>query len=168
MEFSKSTPKKEITIAKQVLTVIAPYAEGHTLTAEEANALNQTLAENLRNNFAPHVKAVVEAAGEGEVDLAGLQAELDTYMGEYSFGFRKSGTSIAANPVERIAVSLARDAVKKALVAKGKSVKDFTAEQINELAVAAVGRNPAFTAQAEAIHAAKKAAAAEVLGDLAA
>lgn len=168
MDFSNTTPKKEITISKQVLTVISPYSEGHTLTAEEANVLNQTLAENLRNNFAPRVKAVVDEAEKNgaEVDVAALQAELDEYIAGYSFGVRRGGGAVVVDPVKKIALGLARDAVKKALVAKGKSLKDYTAETIADLAEGVLERNPSYMESAASIHAQKKAAAAISLGDL--
>jgi len=140
------------------------------LTPELANVLNQTLAENLRNNFAPRVtQANEEAAKEGAapVDLAGLQKELNDYTKEYEFGARRQA-GVAVNPVEKQALILARDAVKKAIAKAGKNVKDYTADQLNELAKAAVAKNPAFTASAEKVVAARKEAASETLTDIAA
>ena len=47
---------------------------------------NQTLAENLRNNFAPREKllSMKQKAGS-EVDIAALQTELDEYIAGYSW-----------------------------------------------------------------------------------
>lgn len=168
MQFDKQTPKKEITIKEVTLKVIAPFAEGHQLTAEEANVLNQTLAENLRNNFAGVVTAAKEAAGSAEaVDVAALQDQLNEYMAEYTFGHRRSA-GVAVNPVERIAINLAKNAVKAGLKKKGLDVKNYSAEQITQLAKDAVARYPHFMENAEQIHEAKKAAGSEVLDNLAA
>lgn len=168
MQYDKSTPKKEITISEVVLKVISPFSEGQVLTAEMANVLNQTLAENLRNNFAGVVKAAKETAGGfDKVDVSDLQKQLNEYTKEYEFGARRQA-GVAVNPIEKIAISLARDAVKKALTKAGKVVKDYPAEQLLELAKAAVQKNPAFMASAEKVYEAKKAAGQETLLDIAA
>ena len=62
--------------------------------------------------------------------MAALQTELDEYIAGYSFGVRRGGGAVAVDPVKKIALGLARDAVKKALVAKGQGLKDYTAETI--------------------------------------
>lgn len=168
MEYDKQTPKKEITIKGALLKVISPFKEGDVLTAATANVLNQTLAENLRNNFAPVVKQAVEVAGSVEaLDLKDLQTQLNAYTKEYEFGARRTA-GIAINPIERIAISLAREAVKKSLVKSGKNPKDYTTEQLHDLAVNAVGKYPHFTANAEKIHAARKEAAGDSLIEIAA
>ena len=75
------TTMPTITIQKQLFNVPNRYAAGHVLTEGEANALNQTYHENLRNNFAGRVK-------EGG-DHATLQTELDAYAASYQFGERR-------------------------------------------------------------------------------
>ena len=50
------TPTQAITIAGTRFTVPVRYAEGHVLTAGEANALNQTYLENCRNNLSGRAK----------------------------------------------------------------------------------------------------------------
>lgn len=168
MQYDKQTPRREVTISEVVLKVISPFAEGQVLTAEQANVLNQTLAENLRNNFAPVVKAAKETAGGADkVDQADLQKQLNEYTKEYDFGARRTA-GVAVNPVEKIAISLARDAVKKTLTKQGKNWKDFTAEQITELARGAVAKYPHFTASAQQMYDAKKASDATTLGEIAA
>lgn len=168
MEFDKQTPRKEITIKEVVLKVISPFTEGMVLTAEQANVLNQTLAENLRNNFAPVVSQAKEASGGADkVNVADLQNQLNDYTKEYAFGARRQA-GVAVNPVERIALGLAKDAVKKGLKKKGLEPKDYSAEQMTQMAKDAVARYPHFMEQANAIHEAKKAAGAETLIDIAA
>src|SRR6476646_11844528 len=74
----------EITIQGQVFRVPLRYAAGHTLTEGEASALNQTLHENLRNNFAKKVNEGTEAGVPKET----LQQQLDDYANDYQFGVR--------------------------------------------------------------------------------
>jgi len=165
----------EITIAGQVFTVPVRYAEGHVLTAGEASALNQTYHENLRNNFASNVKAarVVPAETEGgeagsrelsESDVAALQAKLDEYAAEYQFGVRAAGSSRApVDPVEREAISLAKDAVRAALK---KQDKKADAEQVATLAALLVEKNPQFRIVAAQRIEASKAVAGASLDDI--
>lgn len=157
MQITNETPRKEITIKGTVLKVIAPYAEGHVLTSGEANVLNQTLAENLRNNFAERVTKALEAG-----DTSTLQTELDAYIAEYEFGHRRAGAP-AVDPVTKIAIQMAKDAVKNALTKAGKNPKDYTAEQIAALAQGAVDKNPIFRQRAEEEHNRRKAAAQAML-----
>ena len=56
MDFQPEVQTKSITVQGFTLSVPVPYAEGHTLTEAEAAVLNQTLAENLRNNFGSQIK----------------------------------------------------------------------------------------------------------------
>ena len=97
------------------------YAEGHGLTAVEAKALNQTRFENLRNNFASTVKASVEGK-EGALPQDQLAAKFAEYEASYDFATPGTGTGTARlDPIEKEAISLARDIVKQALAAKGRS-----------------------------------------------
>jgi hypothetical protein len=66
------------TIAGKRFTMLPRYTAGHALTEGEANALNQTLRENIRNNLAT------------EADLT--QERVDEYATNYAFGTR-TGTS---------------------------------------------------------------------------
>lgn len=125
-----------ITIAGKSYEVAAKYVAGHVLLANEASALNQTLFENLRNNFAAKAK---EGAS---------QADFDAYASTYEFGVRTGGGG-SRDPVEVEAMNLARDAVKKKIVASGKKVSDFTAAQISTAAGKLVEINPDFRAKAK-------------------
>jgi len=136
-----NTPRKEITIKDELFTVPVPYTAGHVLSENEANALNQTYHENLRNNFAGVVTAAKKAAEE---------------------------SGAAVDPVTKIAIGIARDLVKKALVKQGKSVKDYSAEAIAEMAKSVVEKHPHIRESAQQQYDLKKAAAATVLTDLAA
>lgn len=126
-----STPREEYTIAGQALKIFQPYTSGHVLSDGEASALNQTYAENIRNNQASRVKELVEA---GTYDTDAFQLELDDYMGEYEFGLRRGGGGRSGDPVLREALLIAKDKVRSALKAKGHNLKDVSASDITTLA----------------------------------
>lgn len=181
MNVSAETPTHDITIAGIPLAAPAPYTEGHTLTTNEAAVLNQTLAENLRNNFASKVKAAVAKANgiEKVSDLptgdeyAGLLAAVDTdalasefaaYVTEYEFGVRRTGTSRGpVDPVEREAVSMAREKVKVALKKKGLNLKDVDAETINKAVEQVLEKYPVIREQAAQVVAMRSEVAADEL-----
>jgi len=95
------------------------------LTESEAAVLNQTLAENIRNNFA----SVVEKANDAAMDAAtkaaktdeerqaalavranpaDLQPQLDSYVSTYEFGVRTGGGP-KLDPIEREAKRIAEE-----------------------------------------------------------
>ena len=170
MEFDKKTPRKEITIQKIAFSVIAPFVEGHPLTENEANVLNQTLAENIRNNYASVVKRAIEEAGgdAGAIDIKALQKNLETYMGEYEFGVRRSGGggARAMDPVERKAMELARAKIREFLKEKGYKISDVPGAKISELARKLLEKTPAITEEAKRQVEASREVAADAIGDL--
>lgn len=145
----------------QGLELVAPqpYAEGHVLLANEAQVLNQTYTENLRNNFASRIRSAAEAAEKaGETyapDMDQLQAEFDAYVAEYQFGVRRSGGGSSAStldPVEREARKMAEAKVKAAIQAKGHKIKDVPKEKLAELTEKFYSQNlEALTAQAQTV-----------------
>lgn len=157
MQYNEQTERNEISIQKVRLTVIRPYVEGHTLTEAEANVLNQTLAENFRNNFAGSVKAEIEraaAAGE-EVNATALQEELDSYMADYEFGSRRVGAGrTILDPIEREAINIAKGMVRSALKAKNLQA---TAEQIQTYAEQLLEKKPSILERAATIVAERNA-----------
>lgn len=126
-----------VTIAGKPFQVEPRYAEGHVLTANEASTLNQTFYENIRNNFA------------GKAKEGGTQEDLDAYVSSYQFGVRTGGGGGSRDPVEVEAMNLARDAVRKGIVAKGKKISDFSAKVISEAAAKLLERNPAYREKAK-------------------
>src|ERR1700719_659511 len=103
---TKSAPVPEtggvqITISGSRFTVAPKYAAGHILTAGEAAALEQTRREAIRNNLASKVK-------DGKVDQAGV----DEYAAAFQFGERNGG--FTSDPLEAMALTIARRKVKKA------------------------------------------------------
>lgn len=155
------TPREDYTIAGKTFSIPLPYAAGHTISANEAAALNQTWAENARNNFAKKVKEAEEA---GSFDHSVFQANLDDYLSEYEFGVRTGGRS--GDPVMVEALSIAREKVRAAIVKKGIPLKDVTAAQITAKAKEVVEKYPEILEKARERVAASKEIADIELGDL--
>lgn len=167
MELNEQTPTKEITIKGLQFVVPAPYTEGHVLKANEASVLNQTLAENLRNNFAGTVADEIEKVGSPDkVDLNALQAALDAYVVEYDFGVRRAGAGGGQPKLEprvRIARDLAKAKVREQIRKAGHKVTAFSAEKIADLAMSLVEKNPFFLEEADRQIKAQQAAAADTI-----
>lgn len=144
MNFNKETPVSAFTIQDKIFQIPRPFSEGHTCTAAEAGALNQTLAENVRNNMAARIKKAVE---EGTFDQVSMQSEIDQYVEEYEFGMRKGRGP--TDPVEREALNIAKDLVKDALRKSGHKLADVDASDITRLAEQVVEENPDVTKEAE-------------------
>lgn len=139
MEIQPNADTKQITVQGIKLSVPQPYEEGHPLTDAEAQALNQVLAENLRNNFASGIRKAkdeAEKAGQDyQPDAEALQTEMDAYVAEYEFGAKRGGGTSTAHldPVEKEMRALARNAIKTAIQAKGIRIKDVPKEKLEEL-----------------------------------
>jgi hypothetical protein len=137
------------------------YAAGHVLTEVEAKALNQTRFENLRNNFAKQVK---DAGITGDTPTDELKAKFAEYEAAYDFATPGTGTGATRlDPIEKEAVALARDIVKQALAAKGRSYnppKDATDEQKEAYKASIAASVESVAAKDEVIAQAKKNVAA--------
>lgn len=116
--YTNETPKKVITIANVEYTIAQPFAEGHVCTANEANALNQLLAENCRNNFAEKVKKAE--------DVKPSQEEFDAYVAGYEFGVRSVSTK---DPVEKEMRKIVEASLAKWLASKGLSKNKMPKEE---------------------------------------
>jgi len=147
MDVTKKTPRRNITIQSAEFSVPAPYAEGHTLTVNEAAVLNQVLAENIRNNSAKTIASMKEAGKTAEE----MQAAVDEYIAGYEFGVKRSGGGRTTDPVRAKAIELATKKVKDALLAKGSKLKDVGNDRIRELAIKAVEQHPVLMEQASQI-----------------
>lgn len=135
-----NAPTSTIGIQSLEFEVPAPFVEGHQLRANEAAVLNQTYAENLRNNFAPQVKQALTE--DGPLDVAALQSKLNEYVLTYDFGVRRgSGRSTVRDPVTKEAFKLAREAVTTALRKKGITSKEAGAEKLAEMTKAVFERH---------------------------
>jgi hypothetical protein len=146
-------PMQELTIQKLLFKIPAPYVAGVIeLSQGEADALNQTFAENIRNNFAAQMKAAAEETPARAIG----QAELDTYVGSYAFGKRSGGVR-SRDPIGAEERRLAKDAITAKIQALGKKVKDYSAEQLADMVTKVVATGK-FRAQAEAVVAARGSA----------
>lgn len=143
-----------ITIAGKPFNVEPRYAEGHTLTANEASALNQTFFENLRNNFAGSAK-------DGKT-----QDDFDAYVAAYQFGVRTGGGG-SRDPIETEAMNMARDTVKQSIKNAGKNVSDYSAKSISEAAAKLLDRDPSYRELAKKrVEEMRSNASAEIPDDL--
>lgn len=120
---------KSITIQGEKFEIDAPYVTGHPLTEIEAKVLNQTRAENVRNNVAALVK---EAKEKGT--LAEVRAKVAEYDQKYTFTSGAAGGvgRRVMDPVERECRSIARDALKAHLNKTGRKLKDIPEEILEE------------------------------------
>lgn len=129
VDFTEETSRKNIIIKKVEYTIAQPFAEGHVCTANEANALNQLLAENVRNNFAPKVE---------KSEVAPTQEDLDNYVAGYQFGVRSVSSS---DPVEKVMRQLVERKLIEALKARGKNKSSLSSEEFKNAIDAAVEKN---------------------------
>lgn len=135
---------QHININSVLFTAPAPFSEGHVLSDVEANVLNRTFAENLRNNFAARMK---KAAESGEAPLT--QEDFNLYAAEYSFGVRP-GRTMALNAVDVEERRLAEIAVKAAIKRKGIKLKGVDKDAWNGYVARAI-ESGKFREQAEEI-----------------
>lgn len=157
-----------ITIQSTSFTAPAPFSAGHVLTDVEANVLNQTFAENLRNNFAARMKRRQEENEElkksGKPTLPDLsQSDFDTYAAEYRFGVKATRTSV--DPVMAQARLLAESALRKRLKAKGIQIKSIPEENWDKLIEEILTKYPQLTEQAKKIVETKRLAG-EAIADI--
>jgi hypothetical protein len=129
VDFTEETSRKNIIIKKVEYTIAQPFAEGHVCTANEANALNQLLSENVRNNFAPKVE---------KSEVAPTQEDLDNYVASYQFGVRSVSSS---DPVEKVMRQLVERKLIEALKARGKNKSSLSSEEFKNAIDAAVEKN---------------------------
>jgi len=139
-----------------------PYKPGTIeLTEGEASALNQTLAENLRNNFAPRIKAAIteyrkanQMADDAEVPVSNLDKDaldeaFEKYANEYKFGVRTGGgPRTPTDPVEREAFGIAREKVKEALRKKNIELTSVSKEKMGEYIKQVLEKYPAIREEA--------------------
>jgi hypothetical protein len=148
--------------------VLARYELGYALQTEgEVSAIRQTLAENLRNNFA----SIVKAAGNGELtdeQVAELQAKFNEYAAKYQFGVRKAGSGgpkVPKDPVEREMQKIAKEVIGKAFYAKHGQKIDK--EQLAELSTKLLeAKHDEFAKRARAVIREREKAGVEDLASI--
>lgn len=160
-----ATEQRRIKVEGLIFNAPAPYRAGHPLTENEAATLNQTFAENLRNNFAKKVKLAKEAAqknggefpADGEAAPDDLQSEFTSYANDYEFGTRAAASGEAGlprDPIEREAFIMARELIRQH--AKSHDIK-VTAEQVASLIPGILAKRPEIRAEAQRRMSAKTA-----------
>ena len=123
-----------------------PYFEGYQINVAEAAALNQTYAENLRNNFAKSVKQAKEAGAE--VDHEALQAQLTEYANTYEFQGKRRSVAVPVDPVGREAHKIAKGIISESLQKKGIKLKDLPDGKMESLIEQLIEKNPAIREEA--------------------
>jgi hypothetical protein len=147
------------------------YAEGYTVNAEEAAALNQTKRENLRNNFAKTVataqeKAKAEGRELSDEEKSALVASFSEYAASYTFAAKREPKA-PIDPVQREAHKIATSMVTEALVKKGKKKSTLAEGQFDKLVDEIIAKNiNGVVDEAKRRVESTKAVAGEALGDL--
>lgn len=164
---------KEITIQGFKFEVDEPYKDGDTINANEAAALNQTYAENVRNNFAGTIKAMkaevaktnglmtkegdkevpdIDAVANEDIDQDALNEAFDKYVESYEFGARRvGGARVSLSPVEAQAHRIAWEKIKPLLVAKGYKIASVDKDTKAGLIAQALEKFPEIMEAAEQI-----------------
>ena len=140
-EDETATRTTQIQIAGKSFTVPMPFTEGHVLSAGEASQLNQVFHENIRNNKAKAIKV----GGKPDEEF---QREIDEYAANYKFGVRTGGGGRTTDPVMKMARTLARAAIEKAMKAKGKKLTEYTAAEWTKKVQDLVDTRPTYMEQA--------------------
>lgn len=152
---------------------ISRYAAGHVLTGEEALVLDQTLAENLRNNFASKIRAksdeIAKATPEGETprgfteeELTAFQNDFQAYASSYVFRAPRAGSG-PQDPVERTARKIAKEMVMAALSAKNIKSNSLPEGKMEEFISAVLSRKPEIMEEAKRRVEASKTSALDLL-----
>ena len=164
-------PAHDITVQGLIFSARQIYDEGHPLTEKEAGVLNQTRDENLRNNYAPKIRAkmadekVDKAEDLKPETVAELQKKFPDYEEDYEFGSR--GGAREVDPVRKQAHLFSTASVKKALLKKGYKLSEVGPERIKALATKAVEDHPKFMEKAKLAVDAREAAAKDLDIDVA-
>lgn len=98
--------------------ITLPYAEGHTVNAAEAKALNQVRAENIGNNTRAKIKEM-KTAGKSEDEIKAYVAKVDA---EYVLTLAGVSAARKLDPVEREAIKIARELLKAHLGESGRKI----------------------------------------------
>jgi hypothetical protein len=151
---------RDIKIQDIQFTLEDRYAEGHTLTANEALQLNQVRAENIGNNLRSKIKAALALEDEAAKATAmeAVRAEFDEYAKSYEFGatVRRSAT-VQQSPLEKAAEKLAKAVLIANLKASNITFKAYVADKGQEYVDAKIDEISAMEEiQAEAKKAVKE------------
>ena len=153
-----------ITIQGLEFSVDWPYKAGSIeLSPGEASALNQTRAENLRNNFAAQIKQALaeyretnkipedQEIASSVLDKETLDKDFKEYADNYEFGVRQlgGGGRIPTDPVEREAFKIASEKVREALKARNVKLTSVSKETMQDMVEKVIAKYPDITAEAK-------------------
>lgn len=157
--------KQRTSIAGEIFELTAPYQAGHTINEREANVLNQVRMENIGNNWRASVKEALEARTNGDPSKF-EQVKMDIAQADAEYEFGKVSIRQPADPYEREARAIAREAIKAQLAEDGRSIKDVDEERL-EAAIAATAMQDDVQALAhERVDLRKKSKGVSIVGDL--
>ena len=162
-----ATPTIKLQIASLPITLPVPYTTGHVLTQVEAQVLNQTFAENVRNNQAGKVKDAITAGGGSLTEEAAfaLTEAILAYASTYTFAGPRA-PRVSVDPIEHEARKLARTAILAGLSGIGKTAKDYTKDYLEAKVTELLTHKPTYRKVAAERIAALSSIATEGLEDL--
>lgn len=132
--------------------VPCPYAEGHTLTANEAEALNAHFVDGVRSRVSAQLK-------DQEISAEEAQRIIEQAAQEYTFGERGGRPG---DPIKTEAMNIARSIVREQLKKKGYNLSDVPDKKITELAKQVVEKNPKIRERAAEVVREREAMASEI------
>lgn len=156
---------KTVTISGKEFEVRQPFATGHVLTEGEAQQLNQTRAENVRNNLAAKVKLAFGDEPSAEVNPETIASIVADYDNAYEMTLATVGAKRVTDPIEvearKIAVEMLTDFLKK----KGLSYRKLN-EDVRNAKVAEISALDKVIAMAKKRVAERTKRAEDALGDV--
>ena len=102
----------QIRIKHYCFAISEPYAEGHSLTAAEAQALNSLRAENIRNNMSKVVDEAIAVLPENTMLAVETIADLQRKIEGYDRGYKivlKHKPRAKPDPISAEAIAIATD-----------------------------------------------------------
>lgn len=139
-------PTIDITIQGLIFPLDVKYAEGHVLTAAEANALNSARNDSIRNNMAPRIKTAQESGLTPEQ----IREMYDTYVASFAFTSRPAKRQ-PADKVKQKAYELAERRIR-ALLAQKTELKpwdQYTEDQQEILIIKLLEKHPEINEEAK-------------------
>lgn len=148
------------------VNVAQPYAEGHVLTAVEADKLNHVLADSIRTALTAKLKRLAEVAKETDspLDVEAISSEFQAYADAYSFAVRAPRASV--DPITKEAQKIAKQQVLAAIRNKGGNPADYTAEQIAEYVSKVIQHKPEIREEAARRVESSRKMAGDLISDL--
>ncbi len=153
-KITEKTPRTTFNVQGVLLEVPEPFKSGDIYLDNEASVQNQTYRENVRNNKAAEIAAVIEASGYTKEEkeagkalpdgvLAECQAIIDAAVETYVFGERTGGGR-TADPVRSRALVHAKKLVGDKWKEMGRKTKDYTSKDLSTAAAKVLADNPAL------------------------